>query len=103
MSEPTYRCYQCQDDPRGWLELQCPQTLCERDKDHPAHSYVVRCPHWLRERREELQRSAQAALQKGRRPPVDMQSLQDLDANVYRYQRAITTIGRAPMPKSETA
>jgi hypothetical protein len=101
--EPTFRCYQCQDDPQGWIELQCPQSPCEREKEHQPHPYVVRCPHWLKAKREQLQRSAQDALQKGERPSMSAQSLQDLDMSVYRYQRAVTTIGRAPMPSSETA
>lgn len=102
-SEPTFKCWQCQDDPQGWLELWCPDTVCERAKDHPPHSYVVRCPHWLREHGEELHKAAQDALQKGRRPGAASQALQELETGVYRYQRAVTTIGRRPMPATETA
>lgn len=102
-SEPTYRCFQCQDDAAGWLELWCPDTPCEREAEHGPHYYVVRCPHWLRERSEELHKVAQQALQKGHRPGPAFQALQELESNAYRYQRSVTVRGRRSIPSTETA
>lgn len=101
--EPTYRCWQCQDDPAGWLELRCPDTPCERTTEHPPHGYTVRCPHWLRANEEVLRKSAQDAISSGRRPSLAAVALQELDTGAYRYQRSITTRGRLAVPGSQTA
>jgi len=93
-NEPTYRCAQCLDDPSGWIELACPSFKCEREQTHPPHTYVVRCPHWLNLRRDEIQEAARQALQKGLRPSSLAGALQDLDSGIYRYRDAVTAITR---------
>lgn len=93
-NEPTYRCAQCLDDPSGWVKLACPSFTCEREKAHAPHSYVVRCPHWLKLHRDEIQEAALQALQKGLRPSSVAAALQDVDAGTYHYQHAVTAIAR---------
>lgn len=93
-SDTTYACFQCQDDPGGWLELQCPETPCERRTEHAPHPFVVRCPHWLRSRADALRVRLQKAIQGGTPISRDVRALQDLEAGAYAHQLSITTRGR---------
>lgn len=89
--ERTYACFQCQDDPHGWLWLRCPETKCERTQPHPRHAYVVRCPHWLRQHEAALKLRASKLIEKNARTmPPDIEALWALEKGAYRFAQAVT-------------
>lgn len=98
--EPTFRCFNCQDDPSGWLVLRCPGDLrCERDTPHGDHDYAVRCPHWLRDRTEELTAAARETLQSGHRVGAAAESLYALNRGDYRYERVVSSVMARARPQ----
>lgn len=89
--EPTYRCYQCQDDPNGFVWLRCPATPCRRGACERRHLFVVRCPCWLRRNEVALEaRAAKLLERQAKRMPDAIESLWELKKGTSRYAQAVT-------------
>jgi len=88
----TFTCFQCQDDTDGWLLLKCPQTACGRTREHAAHPFTVRCPHWLRAHEDGIRNSAAERRKKNQPMTSEFLALQDIASGAYRYERAVTQL-----------
>src|SRR3990167_8803036 len=88
----TFGCFQCQDDPDGWLILTCPHTACGRHYEHAAHPFTVRCPHWLRQHEDGIRDGAAERRKKNQPMTPEFLALQDMAAGAYRYERAVTQV-----------
>jgi hypothetical protein len=88
--EPTYGCFQCQDAPGGWILLRCPETKCDRHREHAAHTFTVRCPHWLKKHAELIRDNARKAIEEKRPARPEFDALLDVENNRYRYAQAVT-------------
>jgi hypothetical protein len=90
MSEATFRCRQCLDDPSGWISLHCEGARCGLVITHAPHGFAVKCPCWLTRNAELLQRNAQTALSKGRKPSALYEQLTDAQAGRYKWAHVVT-------------
>jgi hypothetical protein len=90
IDDRTYRCFQCQDDPNGWIWLKCPGTPCGRRREHAPHAFSVRCPHWLHQHDAAIRNSARAAIEKNQPTRPEFDALLDLTKGTYRYAQAVT-------------
>ncbi len=90
IDDRTYLCFQCQDDPNGWIWLKCPGTPCGRRREHAPHAFSVRCPHWLHQHDAAIRNSARAAIEKNQPTRPEFDALLDLAKGTYRYAQAVT-------------
>jgi hypothetical protein len=90
VNEPTYECAQCRDAPGGWILLRCPETKCVRHREHAAHTFTVRCPHWLKKHAELIRDGARKAIEDKRHARPEFDALLDVENNRYRYAQAVT-------------
>lgn len=86
MNPDLFACYLCRDAPDGWIvPMNCPETPCDRRKEHAPHTFTARCACWLRRNADAIRVMKQDALAKGKSVPADCYALDDLEAGRYRW------------------
>lgn len=87
-SEPTYRCWRCQDSPAGWLEpMACPAIYCGKTENHAPHTFTARCPCWLERNAQRFDQRRQEAIQKGSTIPAECDMLAEVREGTYRWAK----------------